>query len=258
MDKPVVRFPIMAVASAAVTLGLCQLTVPHQSGVAWAQEKNQQDKPQEKDTQDKAQEEDEPDKKEETRLGYTARQHQTQTTSGKVTLEMTTMIREDPRYGIRTDGYYGTTLMLSTCSDYAERVTVSLFPGIKRYTCHKWPPYAGIDRKSEDPRPALRKALAGKHKDLGRRTIDGVETAGIEVNDPTGRGANFKIDSIVTRYWSSVETRCPVLVEDTMIGNRGVIQIKTVTDQFRWNVALDPNEFKVKIPPGYIDMASKR
>jgi hypothetical protein len=43
-----------------------------------------------------------------------------------------------------------------------------------------------------------------------------------------------------------------------VIGNNGAVRMTTTTDQFRWDVPLDPNEFKAKIPPDYTEMGSPK
>lgn len=95
-------------------------------------------------------------------------------------VECTETIRESPRYGSRADTYESSRLSGSMYTNYADGTTISLFHRSKTYmrrTGPKGPPPA---EQAADPRARIRKALAGVHKKLGRRTIDGVETGGIE------------------------------------------------------------------------------
>lgn len=238
MDKSTVRGVTMATVI-GVALGLGRLLLPHTSGVAWAEEPKKTETAQPKDVND----------------GYTARRRQTQTMPGMPRpMETTILIRESLKYGLRTDSREFGRITLSIYNDYVEGTSTFLFHTMRTYTRRTGLKGASLRRHSEDPRPDIKEALAGDHKKLGRRTIDGVEAEGIEVCDATGHRANFKIDSVVTQYWSDVETGRPVLVEQTVLGNGGAVRIKAVTDQFRWNVACDPNEFKGRIPPGYTEM----
>jgi hypothetical protein len=36
-----------------------------------------------------------------------------------------------------------------------------------------------------------------------------------------------------------------------VVTGNGAMRFKTISDQFHWNVRIDPNEFKVEIPSGY-------
>jgi hypothetical protein len=265
MDKSVVRFAITAAAIAAVPLGLFELITPYQSGVIQAQEKKVEDK-----------------KPGEIGLGFTCRARKTGSQSGWP-IETTEMVRESPQYGCRVDYYYQDKLTSSLYRNYADGTIVTLFPTRKVYTRRtvaKGPPPAG---GLLDPRPRIKKALAGAHKKLGRRTIDGMEAEGIEVpeisgvivggampsgggmgmssggggNAPSGTAGNVKLNVIksgvtaASQFWSSVETGLPILVEESAAIEKDGYRMKRITDQFRWNVPFDPNEFQAKIPPDY-------
>jgi hypothetical protein len=265
MDKPVVGFAVGAAIIAAVALGLFELITPYQSGVIQAQEKKAEDK-----------------KPGEIGLGFTCRTRKTGSQSGWP-LETTEMVRESPQYGCRVDYYYQDKLTSSLYRNYADGTIVTLFPARKVYTRRtvaKGPPPAG---GLADPRPRSKKALAGEHKKLGRRTIDGVEAEGIEVpeisgtiargtmsggvgmgmsggggsNAPSGTAGNIKLDVITSgvvaasQFWSSVETGLPILVEESAAIDKDGYRMKWITDQFHWNVRFDPNEFKARIPADY-------
>lgn len=238
MDKFAIRYATMATVI-GVGLGLGRLVLPHASGVAWAEEPKKTETAQPKDAND----------------GYTARRRQTQTMPGMPRpMETTILIRESPTYGLRTDSREFGRTTLSIYNDYVGGTSTFLFHTMRTYTRRTGLKSASLRRHSEDPRPDIQEALAGDHKKLGRRTIDGVEAEGIEVCDAAGHRANFKIDSVTTQYWCSVETGCPIRVEQTVLGNGGVVRIQAVTDQFRWDLACDPNEFKGRIPSGYTEM----
>ncbi len=245
MDKPVVRFALATAVIATVALGLFESITPHQFGVARAEEKKAEEKKKEGQ------------KKGEVGLGFTCRQRQTQTQPGaSKPIETTTMIHQGPQYDLRMDTYYQGKLDVSTYINYAEGTTVTLFHARKTYTRYTGPKGPPPAEQTCDPRPRFKKALAGAHKELGRRTIEGVEAEGIEIPEVQGApmgndGVKAKLDSAVSQFWSSVETGCPVLVEETMAAHGGTLRVKTIRDQFRWNIRLDPNEFKAKIPPDY-------
>ena len=237
MDKPAVKPAFAAVVLAAVTLGSSEFLGPAgRSGLVWAQEKQAEEKKEE----------------EETGLGFTYRQRHTQTQPGiPKPIRFMAVIRESPQYGHRMDRYDRGKVAGSTCVNYADGTTISLFHRHKMYIRRSRPEGSPVPKQTADPRVQIKNALAGEHKKLGRRTIGGVEAEGIEVRNVRGSKANFKIDSAVRQFWSGVETGYPVLVQQTVVGNDGAIRIKTICDQFRWNVRFDPNEFTTKVPPDY-------
>jgi hypothetical protein len=171
MDKPVVRFAVATAVVAAVALGLFEFIPRYQSGVVRAQEKKAEEK-----------------KQEETGLGFTCRSRVTERQPGSPTpRETTEMVRESPQYGNRVDCYEQDKLTRSLYHNYGDGTVICLSHRTKTYTRQngpKGPPPAG---ETLDPRPRIKKALAGEHKKLGRRTIDGVEAEGIEAPGISGK-----------------------------------------------------------------------
>jgi hypothetical protein len=269
MDKPKVRFALSAAVVAAVALGLFELITPCQFGIVWAQEKKAEEKKKEEK------------KQEETGLGFTCRSRLTQCQGSLAPMETTEMIRASPQYGSQIDHYDQGKLTLSMYYNYVDGTMVYLLHTLKTYSrktgTRKSPAPDG--QAFLDPRPRIKKALAGAHKKLGRRTIDGVEAEGIEIpeisgmiatmsggmgmsregagNAPAGTSENTNPHVItsgvnaVSQLWSSVETDLPILVEESAISEKDGYRMMRITDQFRWNVRFDPNEFRPKIPADY-------
>jgi len=98
--------------------------------------------------------------------------------------------------------------------------------------------------------------LSAEHNKLGQKTIEGVLCEGIETTDPACFGPlpeqvnNLKAEF---RLWVSAETKYPVLYESKMSGEyKGEMdESESVTDQFQWDVELDPGIFEPNIPPDY-------
>jgi hypothetical protein len=273
MDKPGVRSVVATAVVAALALGLFEPITPCPSGVVWAQEmKGEEKKKEEK-------------KQEEAGLGFTCRMRLTQRQPGapKPT-ESTEMIRVNPQYGYQIDHYDQGKLTRSVYCNYTDGTMVYLFPTLKTYTRKTGPKGPPPDGQTFlDPRPRIKKALAGEHKRLGRRTIDAVQAEGIEIpeisgmiasmsggmsggmgmsrggagNAPSGTAGNTKPNiitsgvSAASQLWSSVETGLPILVEESAAIDKDGYRMKRITDQFHWNVRFDPNEFQAKIPPDY-------
>jgi hypothetical protein len=263
MNKPVVRHAIAVAVVAAVMLSLFEFITPYSSAIVRAQEKKGEEK-----------------KKEEAGPGFTYRERLTHQQPGlPQPFETLAILRVSPEYGSRKDVYAQGKVASSEYYNYADGTKITLYHSgmwAKTYTRQdgpKGPPPSG---PTYDPRPRIKKAVAGEHKKLGRRTIDGVQADGIEVPEtsstvagtsmggsgsmssggvssaPSATVRSIKVDvTTVWQFWSSVETASPVLVEENMAAANGAFRQKTILDQFRWNIRIDPNEFKAKIPPDY-------
>ena len=102
----------------------------------------------------------------------------------------------------------------------------------------------------------VQKILSCKHSKLGQKTIEGVLCDGIETTDPAyigplpGQVNNLQVEF---RLWVSAETGYPVQYESKMSGEYEgeVWESESVTDQFQWDVELDPGIFEPNIPPDY-------
>jgi hypothetical protein len=107
-----------------------------------------------------------------------------------------------------------------------------------------------------NPSFLVQKILSCEHSKLGQKTIEGVLCEGIETTDPAyigplpGEVNNLQVEF---RLWVSAETRYPVLYESKMSGEHEgeVWESESVTDQFQWDVELDPGIFEPNIPPDY-------
>ncbi len=175
-------------------------------------------------------------------------------------LEWTMMTYNCPGHGGRTENIEGPAI--DSYYSFDEGIAVSLFHDTKRYTKRTVPPLpAGAVGDMPDGAMAkarIRQFTSGDYRELGRRMIDGVEAEGIETHDSAGFGGNFQVDSQTAQLWVSVLTGYPILIEREVVGNNGTLQIKTVMDQFQWDVELDPAQFKTVIPPDYRRMEIRR
>ncbi len=174
--------------------------------------------------------------------------------------EFVSMTYNSPGRGMRTEGIEGGAS--DSYANYEEGTQIILNHAAKHYIQRTLPPRpAGTG--VEPPAGAMAKAMIlpftmGEYKELGRRTIDGVQAEGIETHGFAGFGGNFQVDSQTAQLWVSVETGYPILIEREVVGNNGTLEIKTIMDQFQWDVDLDPAQFKTVIPPGYRRMEMRR
>jgi len=168
-------------------------------------------------------------------------------------IQMTTMTYNCPARGGRVEGIEGSAVV--SYISYDKGTMVTLFRDMKRYIQKDLPPLPEgreADLSASDVATGMvRQFTAGQYKELGRKVIDGVEVEGIETDDPAGFMGNFQVDSRTAQLWVRVETGYPILIESRTVGNNGTLQIKTVIDEFQWDVEFDPSEFTTTIPADY-------
>ena len=100
---------------------------------------------------------------------------------------------------------------------------------------------------------------------LGRKTINGREAEGFEIEDSKIAGAlvPIKFDSLIARFWIDVETSLPLRYEaELVISDRHItlftggkaVEVKVIGDEFQWDVELKKDVFELNIPPDYTPM----
>jgi hypothetical protein len=101
-----------------------------------------------------------------------------------------------------------------------------------------------------------------KSKRLGRKTINGREAEGFEVENSRIAGALVPIefDSLKARFWIDIETSLPLRYEAeivtcdkflTLLTKGKPVNVKVVGDQFQWDVELARDVFDPNIPPDF-------
>lgn len=100
---------------------------------------------------------------------------------------------------------------------------------------------------------------------LGRKTINGREAEGFEIENSTIAGAlvHIECDHLVTRLWIDIETSLPLRYETelvtrdkhlTFLTGGKAVEVKVIGDAFQWDMELEPSIFEPKIPPDYMPM----
>ena len=157
------------------------------------------------------------------------------------------------KYGFRLDSYRDGQLTISTFTLPAEKALIGIIHPMKVYTRNSLPEneIAGFQQQV-GPKYIVKLFMSVEYKKLGRKTINGVEAEGIEVRDPSVGRMNFTVKSFVGRLWVDIDTGYPVLLESEIAGDHnGSIEIKTIVDNFQWDIELDESVFEPKIPPDY-------
>jgi len=154
-------------------------------------------------------------------------------------------------YGLRMDTYIDGNFAMHMYTSIDDMVMIGVIPVEKKYMRIKLTEEQLAEMKGQDPREMASGFMSGQFTELGRDTIDGIEVAGIEVNNPPmfeGIYSNF-----VGRLWVDVETEYPMRMEieaDISTGEQSA-HMSLVMDGFEWGVQLGPELFEPNIPEDY-------
>jgi hypothetical protein len=84
------------------------------------------------------------------------------------------------------------------------------------------------------------------YKEIGRKTLDGIEVEGIEVQDPPMDGES--LEHAVGRMWVDMKTEMPVQIEIEGLAKGQRVQWIM---GLRWDAAVNPAVFVPDIPDDY-------
>lgn len=166
------------------------------------------------------------------------------------------LVSQSSKYGILMKSFENDKLVLEVYSLLQKKLHISLFHVPKKYLrqeitedqMNKFPRF-------EDPRKWLNSLLSEKYRKLGRRTIDGIEAEGIEVENPKFNKGAF--EECRVQLWVDIKNELPVqLVSEGkgFIEGKGAHTYTMVFDNFKWNVELNPSLFEPpQIPDDYTE-----
>ena len=232
MKSPITKLAAAAVIVIAVLIGMNQL-VGSAGSVAWGEVvRNIEASP-----------------------GFVYRMKQTYNQQETGTIELNMMAYGSAQYGFRLDGYNDEEVTIQTYATLSDGAMTSVDHPNRTYYRTALADDALAEIENMEPKEAVREYLSAEYTKLGRRTIEGVEAEGIEIDrDPSEAKANFQVDSCVIQLWVAVDTGLPILVEVDTVGKDGTLEVHTVQDNFQWNVELDASEFEPDIPEDYTQM----
>ncbi|MHC4533849.1 MAG: hypothetical protein ACYS6K_07850, partial [Planctomycetota bacterium] len=177
--------------------------------------------------------------------GFIFRLRQTYIREETGTIELNMMVYGSAQYGVRQDGYDDGDVTVQIYAPLSDGAMTAVDHRNRTYSRRALPDDAHEEIESMDPKDAVRKSLSGEYTKLGRRTIEGIEAEGIEIDRPSESRANSQA---VIQLWVAVDTGLPVLVEVDTMGKDGTLEVHSVQDNFQWNVELDASEFEPDIP----------
>ncbi len=156
-----------------------------------------------------------------------------------------------PDHGVRLGTYVNGKTEKQTFLLPADKVKITIMPEEKQYKRDELTEetYGQVQRE-KDPRELIRQFLSSEYTDLGCAVIGGIESHGIEVSNPGFMQDSMK--NVIGRLWINVKTHLPVRMELEGIDIASSKRIKIVTDEFRWKVELQEDEFSPFIPEDYV------
>jgi hypothetical protein len=163
------------------------------------------------------------------------------------TVETKSVIFSSAEYGSRIDSYKDENIQSSTYTLPAEKAIITVIPSAQKHFRRPLTEEMLKEMEQKGPREIVRRFFSLEYKELGSKIINSVVVEGIEVNDPKVLSANFPVERVTARLWVNVETNLPVLLETEVVGQEETFQLKTIVDEFQWNVALDAEVFKPDI-----------
>ena len=181
---------------------------------------------------------------------YQLRQTYIQKEKGANEIHINARVYGSSEYGIRMDSC-DPNCPVQTYGNIKEKTLTTIMHSSKTYSRTPLPDDDLAELERLEPREAVRELLSGGYRKLGRKTIEGIEAEGIEIDDPSKAKANFQVDSCVIQLWVAVDTGLPILIEVDTVGKDGTLEVHTVQDNFQWNVELDASEFEPDIPEDY-------
>jgi len=158
-------------------------------------------------------------------------------------------------YGTRRDSYVNGELLSKLYIPAKGNNGIELVPPAKKYVKAVFTDEQIKEiAEKNDPRAIVKEFMCcNEYTKIGRKTIDGIEVEGIEVdNEKFGRTL---FERGKGRLWVAVDTDLPVLIELEGTAAGGAIQISMTIDNFNWDPGLQASDFEPVIPPDYTLMA---
>ncbi len=154
-------------------------------------------------------------------------------------------------YGMRRDKYENGTIIAVEHWIPAERAIVTINPQTKTYSRRFFTEEEFRDKfKKREPKEIIKHFMTFEYTELGRKTINGVEVEGIEVNDPKVMLESL-FESVVVRLWVDVETNLPVRIEMRGAASNRSVKCEQVVDVVELDGEVEASMFEPNIPGDY-------
>ena len=112
--------------------------------------------------------------------------------------------------------------------------------------------------ENNDPRIIVKQLLMCEHGSLGQSVIDGITVEGFQTTDLNYNGGfvgisdmmGWENEKVDVKLWVDVKTSLPLRLEEDIVKDHGM-RFHEVSDNFRWNVVVNADDFTPVIPEGY-------
>lgn len=145
-----------------------------------------------------------------------------------------------------------------------EKNGIMIFPPAKQYIRIPLDEQTVQRLNQINPKGMVQWFCSEEHTKLGRKTINGVEAEGFEVENPgmlTDLAEHLQylcpLEESVMRLWVDVKTSLPIRAEAEVVTGKGFLtgfkrmEINAVAYDIQWGVALDEEVFEPNIPDDY-------
>ena len=185
---------------------------------------------------------------------YVHRLKMTVTGASEEPREIEFVMYRSTEFGIRRDTYLKGELFTQLYAGKDSQRGYEIIPSQKKYVRAVWTDEQLKEmREKNDPRKIAEEFSKFTYKEIGRKTINGIECEGIEITDPGFGKALFEEGS--GRLWVDVEKELPVLIEMEGTSSGGQMHIQLEVDDFQWDAPLTAADFEPNIPDDFELMA---
>ena len=153
--------------------------------------------------------------------------------------------------GYRVDMFMGNELVLQNYELPKENSYYSIDHGKKEYFHIKLSDQSlPADIPRPKPQEMVKNILSENYTNIGKSKINGIIVEGVELKDKLVYGKDT-----VIKLWVDVKTNLPVKIEyESTFFDEGVqiyARLRSIDENFEWNVELDPATFEPNIPSDY-------
>ena len=220
------KFAAAAAVIVAVVIGASLLDRPGGSGVVWADMMRQVEGAQD----------------------FICRVVQSNTADPRGEIEMTQY--RSQRYGLRADIFRDGRLQAAVYMKPSSNLLYTIVYRDKSYALAEMSEEQRRQMTEEsNARSMVQYFKSMDFKEIGRKKIDGVTAAGIEIINPK----EFEpiLEQSTIRLWVDVETNWPVMIEIEGTALGGDVRIERNMHDFQWNPSLSRDDFEFEIPDDY-------
>ncbi len=102
-----------------------------------------------------------------------------------------------------------------------------------------------------DPKFMVKQILSCEHTSMGKSIIDGTEVEEFQTTDRSISDETFREFDVKIKIWVDLKTQLPVRLEIETNKDDKMQHMRSVVQDFQWDVSVDASEFEPVIPDDY-------